>query len=131
MAGVAAMTSAFAAFEARGAAKGKAVGVITIVEQNAPLPSAEARRAMAEFLSTRRGRIAASAVVFEGAGFRAAAVRGVVTGLTLVAQQPFPHRVFAVVKDAAAWICGAGPAEWTGQAPRLDGAVAALRSPSR
>jgi hypothetical protein len=35
----------------------------------------------------------ASAVVLEGTSFRAAFVRSIVTGLTMLAHQPFPHQV--------------------------------------
>ena len=30
-------------------------------------------------------------------------MRGVVTSLTLLARQPFPHKVFATVEEAARW----------------------------
>ena len=60
------------------------------------MPPAASRN---ELAATLRGAsfIKASAVAFEGQGFRAAAVRGVVTGLTALARQPFPHKVFAHV----------------------------------
>ena len=45
-----------------------------------------------------------SAVVHEGTGFRAAAVRSVVTGLAMMANLPYPHKVFATVDDAGRWL---------------------------
>jgi hypothetical protein len=36
----------------------------------------------------------------------AASIRSVVVGLTLLARQAFPHRVFKSVADATAWIEG-------------------------
>ena len=39
----------------------------------------------------------------EGTGFRAAAVRSVVTGLTMLAKQAYPHRVCSV-HDAASML---------------------------
>ena len=42
--------------------------------------------------------------MFEGSGFRAAAVRSVVVGLTMLAKQGFPHKVFANLPDAADWL---------------------------
>jgi hypothetical protein len=77
---------------------------ITIVEANAPLPEAHVRDALASLLKKMASFIRSSAVVHEGSGFRAAAVRGVVTGLTLLARQPYPHRIFARFDDAARWL---------------------------
>ena len=37
----------------------------------------------------------ASALVFGGLGFKASIIRGVVTGLNLLAGYPFPYRTFA------------------------------------
>ncbi|WP_433931410.1 serine/threonine-protein kinase [Sorangium cellulosum] len=71
----------------------RGIGLLTIVEDGAPLPQAPARRALARFLAEASAFIRCSAVVLEGSGFRAAAVRSVVTGLSLVARQRFPHKV--------------------------------------
>ena len=78
--------------------------MLTIVEPGAPMPPAEARDALSEVLRDAGDIIKVSAVVFEGAGFRAAAVRSVVTGISLVAKQPYPHKVFATVDAAASWL---------------------------
>jgi hypothetical protein len=79
--------AAFAATQPRG------IGLLTIVESGAPLPASAARNEIAEFLASGSRFIKCSAVVFEGSGFRAAAVRSVVTGLTLMAKQAYPHKV--------------------------------------
>lgn len=79
-------------------------GLMTIIEANAPLPEAHVRDALAGVLKKHPVAIKSSAVVHEGSGFRAAAVRGVVTGLTLLARQPFPHRIFATVDDGSRWL---------------------------
>ena|SRR5258706_8711818 len=79
------------------------VGLLTIVEPRAPLPPSDARDALAAYLAEAAASIKYSAVVFEGDGFRAAAVRGVVTGLTLLARPPYPHKVFANVQQAVGW----------------------------
>lgn len=81
-------------------------GVITIVEPDAPFPEAHVREALANFMRRSSSSMKSSAVVHEGTGFRAAAVRGVVTGLTLLARQPFPHRIFATVPDGCRWLAG-------------------------
>ncbi|WP_437562178.1 hypothetical protein [Sorangium sp. So ce542] len=71
----------------------RGIGLLTVVEGEASLPPAGARKALASFLAQASSVIRCSAVVFEGSGFRAAAVRSVVTGLSLLARQRFPHKV--------------------------------------
>ena len=78
--------------------------LLTIVEEDAPMPPYEAREAVAVFLRNGAGRIRMSAVVHEGAGFRAAAVRSVVTGISMLSKVPFPHHIFATVEQAAKWL---------------------------
>ena len=80
-----------------------AVFLLTIVEERAPMPPSATRDALAGFLKMLERSVELSAVVHEGAGFRAAAVRSVVTGVSLVARLPYPHKVFATVAEAAAW----------------------------
>jgi hypothetical protein len=81
---------------------GHSVGLFMVVEQGAPLPSNEARSTSATVL--QKASLALSAVTFEGAGFRAAAVRAVVTGIGLLAKAPYPYKSFAQVEEAAAWV---------------------------
>src|SRR5262249_31253721 len=59
-----------------------AICLLTVVEPNAPPPPSEVRDALAGVLGEFGKLIKFSAVAFEGSGFRAAMVRGVVTGLT-------------------------------------------------
>lgn len=70
----------------------RGIALLTIISEVAPMPSSEARKALAELMSTPR-RIRCSAVIMEGTGFRAAAVRSVVTGLTLLSHHEYPHRI--------------------------------------
>jgi hypothetical protein len=78
--------------------------LLTVIEEGASLPPAEAREAVAIFLRTAAGKIRMSAVVHEGSGFRAAAVRSVVTGLSMLVRLPYPHEIFATVEQAAKWL---------------------------
>lgn len=112
---------------ALGEAHPKGVAQLTIVEPGAPMPSAATRDALAAVLRDFATTIKVSGVCFEGAGFRAAAVRSVVTGINLVAKQPFPHKVFATVNAAASWL---GPSLPEGPAPSREivEAVADLRT---
>lgn len=88
--GVAQLQASCTAFAAKRPA---GIGLLTIIESAASLPPSASRKAIAAFFEEASSFIKCSAVVFEGAGFRAAAVRSVVTGLTLMARQKFPHRV--------------------------------------
>jgi hypothetical protein len=56
------------------------------------MPSSEARKALADLMSMPQ-LIRGSAVIMEGTGFRAAAVRRVVTGFALLSHHEFPHRI--------------------------------------
>ncbi len=80
------------------------VACLTVIEAKAELPSKDARIAVANLLRFNAESIVCSLNVMEGEGFRAAAVRGVVTGISLVARQPFPHRTSASVALAASWV---------------------------
>lgn len=78
--------------------------LLTIVEEEARMPPYEAREAVAIFLRNSTGRVRMSAVVHEGSGFRAAAVRSVVTGIAMLSKVGFPHHIFATVEQAAKWL---------------------------
>lgn len=101
--GVRALADRFSDF---GRTHADGAALLTIVEPNAPVPEGHVRDMLAGFMRKSATTIKSSAVVHEGSGFRAAAVRGVVTGLTLLARQPFPHRIFADVADGCRWLSG-------------------------
>ncbi len=107
----------------------KGIALLNVVEPNAPAPPSEVRAALARIMVDFGHALKGSAVVHEGSGFRAAAVRGVVTGLTLLARPPFPHKVFATVEEASDWLAVSLQKsegwEWSGA--RLIDAVADLR----
>ena len=83
--------------------RGKAA-VLTIIAANAPLPSADARTGLVNIFGESANAVVCSAVIMEGSGFRASAVRSVATGIGLIAHQPFPHRIFSNVSTALAWV---------------------------
>lgn len=99
--GATTLRNRYATFAAQHAA---GAGLLTIVEPGAPMPNSEAREALAKFMTENSDSILVSGVAYEGSGFRAAAVRSVVTGLTMLARQPFPHKVFATIDDASEWM---------------------------
>jgi hypothetical protein len=82
-------------------ARGRVV-FFTVIEHGASLPSNEVRTLNAGLL--RACPIQLSVLVFEGTGFQAATVRGVGTGIGLLARTPCPHRAFSSVGQAADWV---------------------------
>ena len=101
MEGVRASRSAVEAFSA---GRRREIGMLTIVEPGAPIPARAERTALADYLRAVSDSIKVSALVYEGEGFHAAAVRSLVTGLTLIARQDYPHRVFDSVDKAAVFM---------------------------
>ena len=91
-------------------------GILTVVADNAPVPSSEARQLLASAIRTKGQRLKASAVCFEGTGFSAAAARGVIVGLSMLVKPSFPNKVFSSLNDAATWLSVALPKPVT--APR-------------
>jgi hypothetical protein len=108
-----------------GKAQRSGVGLLTVIHARAPAPEATERLSIADFLRAGSSYIKASAVVVEGQGFRAALVRGVVTGLTMLAKQAYPHKVVSM-PEAMEMLC-----EGLGQrptfAPLLDAEIRRLR----
>ena len=102
---LAAVTSARRGFDLLEKKYPDGIVCMTVIAENAPLPSQEAREALGTLAMGSAGkRLRRSAVCFEGGGFRGALVRSVATGMQLVAKLPFPHRVFHSVDLAAAWL---------------------------
>lgn len=77
--------------------------MLVITCAGARAPTAEARRFLSELMVRRRDQMRACALAYEGRGFAAATIRGIVAGLTLAAGHPFPYKVFAEVGAALAW----------------------------
>jgi hypothetical protein len=80
------------------------VKLVQVVPQTAVTPDARVRSALARMLRGLQGLVSHSAIVFEGHGFRAAMVRSIVTSITSLSNPGFPHRVFAKLPQAAAWM---------------------------
>ena len=78
------------------------VGLVQIIDDRGEMVSltADARAAIAKLLDRGRQSIKCSTIVFAGEGFRASAVRGIVTGIAWLTRPGFPHQVFARTSDA-------------------------------
>lgn len=109
--------------------RGCEFAIMIVVEKRAQLPESAARDALASLMHDASKWIQVSALVFEGTGFIAAAIRGVVTGISMLARQSFPHRVFDSVSDASVFIerKQSGTNRTPFVARRLETAVAELR----
>lgn len=83
---------------------------LTIVEAGAREPSSEVRAAISAFFAKSASAVKLSALVFEGTGFRAAFVRSVASSIARFSRYPFPHKVFATVDAASAWMRATSPA---------------------
>ena len=75
--------------------------VLTIVAPDAPTPDGDIRAGIAKHMSQN---VYAMAVAYDVEGFRGAVVRGVITGLQLLARAKYPVRTFEKLADAAAWL---------------------------
>jgi hypothetical protein len=78
--------------------------LLTVVEISATAPSSGSRAGLAKLLQDNTPYLIRSAVGYEGTGFRGAAFRGVATGIAVLSNHPFPHRIFAGVPDATEWL---------------------------
>jgi hypothetical protein len=94
------------------------MGCLVIIPVDAKPPSEPAREAMKAALATLRLRCLCWLV--EGAGFQAAMVRGVLTGLRLVAARSYETHVSRDLDEALRWML-----------PRLEGGTERIEAVSR
>ncbi len=111
--------------EAARSSRGERLGSLSVVEAGHPVPTPEARDR--SIVLMREVPIAYAAIVYEGTGFGAAAVRGVITGIALVVGSALPMRVLPTVAEAARWAAATSPEH--GTAREIEAAVAWLRGP--
>jgi hypothetical protein len=104
----------------------RTVGIVPIVDAGAPQPDPEARAALARVMEKHDRALYGTAYVVLGSGFQAAAIRGAITGLMLLARHTHATKVFATVPQAVRWL--ASRAEAAGEpAPGLEAAAAIER----
>jgi hypothetical protein len=78
-----------------------------ITPESGMLPPGEVREALQRLMMRFDKRLAAAAIVYEGTGFKATAVRSIVTGLCMVARTTHPTRVFTREGEACLWVAQA------------------------
>lgn len=80
------------------------VALLQVIGDGAISPDAAARSALANMLKENEARLVASAVVYEGSGFRASMIRSIVIGISMLSRHECPHTVFASVSEGVAWL---------------------------
>lgn len=78
--------------------------ILCVIEPTSEPPPQALRQAASALLSELGPKLRCVAYVIEGSGFRAAMIRGVLSGIELVRRSSYPARYFATVAQAAAWV---------------------------
>jgi hypothetical protein len=95
--------------EAHGRRVGKGkLTEITLLGSDIRMPDAQVRQALDAMVPRLAPYYACVAAVFEGGGFRAAMIRGVLTSFQLLGRLKYPHRVFDTVAECSKWVHGVG-----------------------
>jgi hypothetical protein len=80
------------------------MSVVHLVVKGASLPGAEARARLMELQQRYAPSIVCAAVLLQGSGFWASALRSLVTSMQMVERSHFEYRTFAEVADLAEWV---------------------------
>lgn len=86
------------------AASAEPVAVVTIIDSQARPPDESSKQAIRACLSKHASKTCAFVYVVEGKGFAAAAMRSVLSLISMAARYPFPQKAFSTPQDAAAWV---------------------------
>ncbi len=97
------------------------ISMIVIVEENCAMPDGPTRDLMANDMKRHEAFTNHMALVYEGTGFRAAALRSIVAGLHFVSRQRVSTKVLSSVEAAADWLAGASGAEIAAAVARARG----------
>lgn len=80
------------------------LGEITLIAEAAPLPEGPTRAVFDAAVPRISPYYGAVSAVFEGTGFRAALVRGVVVSFQLLSRTKFPQKTFGDVEECSQWM---------------------------
>lgn len=83
---------------------GRTVGLMVVIEEGVPPPSDEVRKILAVSMERFAPLYVGQALVVSGEGFRAAAVRGWITTMSVLSRSKIPARAFATDAEAIAWL---------------------------
>ena len=90
--------------EAMGHDHPEGVSVIYLIAENAGLPTPEARAGVEQLMTRYRDQRACLALVVQGEGFWASAMRGAITGVRLLVPGQFPMRICGDVAEVVEWL---------------------------
>lgn len=82
---------------------------ISIVDREGGIPDAEVRAALDSMAPVVAPYYAAVACLYEGEGFRAAMIRGVIASFQLLGRAKYPQKVFSSPDECAAWLAQKAP----------------------
>jgi hypothetical protein len=88
----------------------KACSISIVERKSGPGTTPEARAAIAELVRKYDTSISGAAVVCDGSGFLATAVRSVVTAINMASRASHPSKVFATCEPALDWLQTTRPA---------------------
>ena len=80
------------------------VSVIYLIGNGAGMPTPEARAGVKELMARFHNKRACIAILVQGEGFWASAMRAVITGVRLLVPLSFPMQVFGDAKELIAWL---------------------------
>jgi len=80
------------------------LGLLQVISEQATPPDGATRAALAAMLKANENRIVASAVIYEGVGFRASMIRSIVVGISMLSRPKCPHTVFASTTAGIEWL---------------------------
>jgi hypothetical protein len=83
---------------------GKLSSLSYVDRKSGPNTTPEAREAITEIVRKHSQGITGAAVVCEGTGFRATAVRSIVTAIHMASRSSHPSKVFAAPEPAIEWL---------------------------
>jgi hypothetical protein len=90
-------------------ANGKRVGAgklieVTLLDRQISMPDAQVRKALDAMVPMLAPYYGCVTAIFEGSGFKAGMIRGVLTGFQLISRLSYPHKIFATVDECASWV---------------------------
>lgn len=77
---------------------------ITLLDDNVGVPEAKVREALDAMVPKVSPYYGCVSAVYECAGFRAAMIRGVLTGFQMLSRLSYPHKIFGSVEECASWV---------------------------
>lgn len=82
---------------------------LIVVQDECALPDPPARKLLEQLTELLKPTCKIAAMVHEGTGFRAAAVRAILTSLAFLTKQAWPYKIFQSVQHGTTWMADQAP----------------------